>query len=313
MLPGFRFLFAAIALSVSILIFGLGAAALLRAAHEEFASNPSWRTAPEPPMLAQQAPDANKPTLAMLQIEPQPPVRKAEPAQVTDATSDISPALAAPAEPESVVVTPPQTEKVAALDLQEMSTPADAAKVEAKTEAKVEPEPDVKTEIKTEAPPARSAAMRDAAPAPAEETKVAAVDDAKPEPSDASAAATEPAKPETASTEVVISEAVTSEPAQSEPAKPEPTVAPASVAGDSTAIKLAALPDRSAISEQTPSKKEAGERPARSIKARLKAERRAKARRRLALRARAAQQQAAAQQSQVGLFGQQPMLPARTP
>ena len=42
MLPGFRFLFAAIVLSMSILVFGLGAAALLRAAHEEFASNPSW-------------------------------------------------------------------------------------------------------------------------------------------------------------------------------------------------------------------------------------------------------------------------------
>ena len=48
MLPGFRFLFAAIVLSMSVLVFGLGAAALLRAAHEEFASNPSWRAPPEP-------------------------------------------------------------------------------------------------------------------------------------------------------------------------------------------------------------------------------------------------------------------------
>ena len=47
MLPGFRFLFAAIMLLLSILIFGLGAAALLRAAHEEFASNPSWHATPE--------------------------------------------------------------------------------------------------------------------------------------------------------------------------------------------------------------------------------------------------------------------------
>ena len=43
MLPGFRFLFTAIVLSMSILIFGLGAAALLRAAHEEFANLPSRR------------------------------------------------------------------------------------------------------------------------------------------------------------------------------------------------------------------------------------------------------------------------------
>src|ERR1700709_1323674 len=47
MLPGLRFLFAAIMLSVSLLIFGLGAAALLRAAHEEFASLPSRRPPPE--------------------------------------------------------------------------------------------------------------------------------------------------------------------------------------------------------------------------------------------------------------------------
>src|ERR1700742_2216602 len=47
MLPGFRFLFAAIVLSTSMLIFGLGAAALLRAAHEEFASIPSRRAPPE--------------------------------------------------------------------------------------------------------------------------------------------------------------------------------------------------------------------------------------------------------------------------
>src|SRR5207244_12753309 len=42
MLPGFRFLLAAIILATSILIFGLGAAALLRTAPEAFASNPTW-------------------------------------------------------------------------------------------------------------------------------------------------------------------------------------------------------------------------------------------------------------------------------
>ena len=48
MLPGFRFLLAAIVLSMSILIFGLGAAALLRAAHEEVAGVPTRRVMPEP-------------------------------------------------------------------------------------------------------------------------------------------------------------------------------------------------------------------------------------------------------------------------
>src|SRR5215468_10047450 len=71
MLPGIRFLFAAIALSVSVLVFGLGAAALLRAAHEEFSSNSSWRAAPEPPMLAQQN-EPEKPVLAMLRFDPPP-------------------------------------------------------------------------------------------------------------------------------------------------------------------------------------------------------------------------------------------------
>ena len=50
MLPGIRFLLAAIVLSMSILIFGLGAAALLRAAHEEVASVPARRILPVSPM-----------------------------------------------------------------------------------------------------------------------------------------------------------------------------------------------------------------------------------------------------------------------
>ena len=53
MLPGFRFLFAAIVLSMSVLVFGLGAAALLRAAHEEVASTPLWRAVPEPKFAQQ--------------------------------------------------------------------------------------------------------------------------------------------------------------------------------------------------------------------------------------------------------------------
>src|SRR5450432_3822902 len=74
MFPGFRFLFAAIVLSMSILVFGLGAAALLRAAHEAVASNPSWRTAPET-VFAQQG-EINRPMLAMLRVEPEPAAPK---------------------------------------------------------------------------------------------------------------------------------------------------------------------------------------------------------------------------------------------
>jgi hypothetical protein len=75
MLPGFRFLFAAIVLSTSMLIFGLGAAALLRAAHEEFVSIPSRRAPPE--TLFAQRDDAG-PTLALVRIEPTAADEKAE-------------------------------------------------------------------------------------------------------------------------------------------------------------------------------------------------------------------------------------------
>src|SRR5258708_40351375 len=68
MLPGFRFLFAAIVLSMSILFFGLGAAALLRAAHEEFAINPSWRALPQTRVAPQT--EAATPTLALLRVDP---------------------------------------------------------------------------------------------------------------------------------------------------------------------------------------------------------------------------------------------------
>jgi hypothetical protein len=70
MLPGFRFLFAAILLSTSILVFGLGAAALLRASHEQYVSNPSWRNGPKEKVFAQ-APEPAQPMLAVLRTEPE--------------------------------------------------------------------------------------------------------------------------------------------------------------------------------------------------------------------------------------------------
>ena len=67
MLPGFRFLFTAIVLSMSILVFGLGAAALLRAAHEEFANLPSRRAPPEP--VFARLNDDPMPSLALLRVD----------------------------------------------------------------------------------------------------------------------------------------------------------------------------------------------------------------------------------------------------
>jgi hypothetical protein len=119
MLPGFRFLFAAIILSMSILVFGLGAAALLRAAHEEFASTPAWRGTPET-MFAQQN-EATRPVLALLRVdtplEQQPVEQKA---------SDNVPAPAAPA---VIASTPAEPERTAALKPQD-SSPPEAVKPE---------------------------------------------------------------------------------------------------------------------------------------------------------------------------------------
>lgn len=70
MLPGFRFLLAAILLSTSILVFGLGAAALLRTTHEQYVSNPSWRNGPQEQVFAQ-APEPAQPVLAVLRAEPE--------------------------------------------------------------------------------------------------------------------------------------------------------------------------------------------------------------------------------------------------
>lgn len=75
MLPGFRFLLAATLLTVSLLVFGLGAAALLRASHEQFASLPK-QNAP-PPAFTQTA-NAAPPTLSMLRVEPPPENRPVE-------------------------------------------------------------------------------------------------------------------------------------------------------------------------------------------------------------------------------------------
>jgi hypothetical protein len=199
MLPGFRFLFAAIVLSMSILVFGLGAAALLRAAHEAFASNPSWHMAPET-MFAQQG-EATKPALAMLRVEPQPAEQKpAEQKPAEQKPADNLPESAAPAETATIVPAPEQTaavsapdepERIAALKPEESSPPEIAKPENAKSEI-----PATEIPAQSEAAPAQTAT----APAPADETKMAATEQVVPPANDASPAASEqisaPASPE---------------------------------------------------------------------------------------------------------------------
>lgn len=145
MLPGIRFLLAAIVLSMSILIFGLGAAALLRAAHEEVASVPTRRVMPEP-LFAQQV-EAPLPTLALLRVEP------ATPAKVPEALPAAAPAPEPTPEAE--------TEKLAALKLDDMA-PAETAK------------PDVAAKPDTAATETPAPAV--AAPSTPNDTKLAALE-----------------------------------------------------------------------------------------------------------------------------------------
>ena len=142
MLPGFRFLFAAIMLSMSLLVFGLGAAALLRAAHESFASNSSWRAAPEVPFA--QHPDTTMPVLATLRVEP-PAMEKLN----DEVTIVAAPARAEPA------AEPIRNDQVAALKPAE-TLPAEPVKP-------AEPTPPIPA---AENPPAAETAI-ETAPSPA--------------------------------------------------------------------------------------------------------------------------------------------------
>src|SRR5262249_35306527 len=109
MLPGFRFLLAAIVLSMSILIFGLGAAALLRAAHKEAACVRTRRVMPEP-VFAHQL-EAPQSTLALLRVEP------IMPEKAPDASAATLPPEPAP---EAALVPKVETEKLATLKLDDV-------------------------------------------------------------------------------------------------------------------------------------------------------------------------------------------------
>jgi hypothetical protein len=250
MLPGFRFLFAAIMLSLSILIFGLGAAALLRAAHEEFASNPSWHATPETTFAQQNEaprreatrpeatrPNATRPVLAMLRMD----------APVGEKSPDLPPAALplASAEQAAPLSTPAEPERIAALKPED-SSPAEPAK----------------PEIPVSESPAKNEAAPDLAdtPAPADETRIAATEDAVPLANEAARAAS------------------------------GPTSAPASPDTDLASTKIATLDGPPVTIEAQPSVKAAGAKPDASvIQKRLQA-RRAAQRRRMAARARLARQ-----------------------
>lgn len=111
MLPGFRFLFVAVVLSVSMLVFGLGAAALLRATHEEFASLP-LRQPPE--IVFAQQPET--PTLALLRVDTAAPPPAADRQDQTEqpAPLDVTAAVPATQPQPAISAAPPEPDKATA-------------------------------------------------------------------------------------------------------------------------------------------------------------------------------------------------------
>jgi hypothetical protein len=215
MLPGFRFLFAAIMLSMSLLIFGLGAAALFRAAHESFASNSSWHATPDVPFA--QRPDTTLPVLAALRIE-----------RLTAKPSD-TPKVAA-AGPAEAITEPMTNDRLAALPRVETPPAAIASPAEA-------PAPVV------ENPPASEAAP--VAPVSTEAATVGEMKTAAVAVSDAASARSEPAAPlttnspgapPTASAEPMAFAAST----RTTPAAPT-MLAPLAPEADDAAAKIATL------------------------------------------------------------------------
>jgi hypothetical protein len=266
MLPGFRFLFAAIVLSMSILVFGLGAAALLRAAHEEFAANPTWRAAPEP-VFAQQS-ETSKATIAMLRVNP--PLPEPKPAVTTTAFAPIEPASRALPEAEKATAPVPET-----------AAPTEAAKPEVRA--------DIKQDDSTETPPAQAA---EATPAPVEPAaiKVATTEAAAPaEKSEASPAASDETAPAATSDTAAPAKAEAAMAEASETPAPAPATPLQATASDPIAEKIASVGDTTAKGDDPEA--------AKAAKAEQRARRaeRARARRRLAAqRARLARQQAPA-------------------
>jgi hypothetical protein len=261
MLPGFRFLFAAIVLSTSVLVFGLGAAALLHAAHEEVVGTPSWLAAPET-RFAQQA-DADRPVLAMLSLEP--------PAAVSQ-PSDNTPA--APAEPTTAIATPPLPEAAEAMKLPD-SPPPDPGKLE--------------SALAESNAPSEPAAARGGPPATADLPKDPAAEPSAP-PASGAVVAASAQQPSSAAVVQAAEATVAVEPAGA-PTPAEQASAPAPAVPASTPAKPGPAPTRIAtlgspavnIEPQRPAKAEIAR--ARTIERKHRQAHRAPPRHRIAQRA----------------------------
>ena len=256
MLPGFRFLLAAIILSTSMLVFGLGAAALLRAAHEQFASNPSWHAAPEATFAQQQA-EPVPPVLAMLHAEPAPVEVKAPdnvsalntPAiappveQVTNVATPAEQTPVSSAAPERASVTQtssaPASEPDRVAVLKEEKTPAPESATAADPAASLSAPVQNETSATNAGETSNSSSPSDSAVAP---TKQAAIAPGMPQANDT--ASNETAAAETASTETNSAEDTNRATSQSD--------AVASPDVDAISKQLAALDGRPLIVQPRP-------------------------------------------------------------
>jgi len=208
MLPGFRFLLAAILVSTSILVFGLGATSLLRATHEQYVSNPSWRNGPQEQVFAQSPEPAQQPVLAALRVEPVAAIVNEAPAPVVP---EQVPSIGQPA-----VETGP--EQMAAVTLP----------VKAQSEPQAEVQPGVQV----------------AAVAPAAETLPPAVEALAPQPAKSEAAAPAPTDTLTPADTTATAAAPSPSPTMSATDVPRTaTPALASRVSDIAAARVAALND----------------------------------------------------------------------
>jgi hypothetical protein len=249
MLPGFRFLFAAIVLSMSVLVFGFGAAALLRTAHEEFASAPSWQPAPETrfvqnrPAAPPAAQPGSPPVLAMLRVDDPPEETPKETLKADQPTSDAAPATAPVDQAATNATEPPSApEKIAALPAAD-SSPQETAKATAQSETAMPEAPvaEIAPQAATDAPAAADPTTtaqqptNQAAPAPAVEIAQTSPEHTSPErtapePALEPASAPIPADPNSISTRIAT---LGGPPVTIEPSKAKPD----SAKSDDSAVK----------------------------------------------------------------------------
>lgn len=154
MLPGIRILFAIVVLSVSVLVFGLGAAAFLRAAHENLSSTPAYR-----PIETAYAPRVEMPraeTLSMLRVQTPAEIgatelRSDQPVSLTVSPRDdrgltdaTPPAVAAPAaEPATPAAESPKIEEPTTVSTLPPAAPAEPVELPAAAGPMPAPIPDM--------------------------------------------------------------------------------------------------------------------------------------------------------------------------